>query len=310
MISHQKINIICITGPTASGKTKFAAHLAYELDGEVISADSRQVYRMMDIGTGKDKEDYIVKGVRIPSHLTDIADPGTEYNVFLYQRDFLNAFHDIRKRERLPILCGGTGLYIEAVLKGYRLIHVPVNEDLRMELNFKSMKELEERLRSYRNLHNKTDIVTRKRLTRAIEIEEYYRSSDNGINTYPEIKPLLIGILFDRETRRKRITERLTFRLRNGLPEEVKALLESGILPDKLIYYGLEYKYLTLYLTGKMSYDEMFIKLNTAIHQFSKRQMTWFRKMEREGIKIHWIEGMLSMDEKIRISKEIIGSYE
>jgi len=309
MDALKKINLLCVIGPTASGKTEFAAHLAYEVDGEIISADSRQVYRRMNIGTGKDLEEYFVNGVNIPYHLIDIVDPGAEYNVFQYRKDFLSSFEAVRAENKFPVLCGGTGMYLEAVLKGYRLISVPVNEEIRRELGNLTIKEMEDRLRSYRSLHNITDTVSHKRLIRAIEIEEYYQVHSREDISYPEIKPLILGLMIDRETRRKRITDRLVHRLRNGMIDEVQELLDSGISPETLIYYGLEYKYLTLYLMGRSSYNEMFEKLNIAIHQFAKRQMTWFRKMERSGIEIHWIDGILPLDEKIRISKEIIHLY-
>ncbi|MCK4920638.1 MAG: tRNA (adenosine(37)-N6)-dimethylallyltransferase MiaA, partial [Bacteroidales bacterium] len=281
----KKINLISVLGPTAGGKTGFSAQLAIKLNGEIISADSRQVYRKMDIGTGKDLSDYIIEGKKIPYHLIDIADPGYEYNVFEFQRDFIDAYKDICKRKKLAILCGGTGMYIESVLDSYRLIRVPLNQILRNSLSEKSMEELEAILNSYKTPHNQTDTDSRKRITRAIEISEYYTNKSETQIEFPELNYIIIGIKNDRQTQRRRITERLDYRLKNGMIDEVKGLLDSGVAPDKLIFYGLEYKFLTWYIKGEIDYDTLFQKLNTAIHQFAKRQMTWFRKMERNGIK-------------------------
>jgi len=293
-------NLLTVLGPTASGKTALAAHLAARLNGEVISADSRQVYRGMDIGTGKDLADYVVNGQPIPAHLVDIADAGYQYNVFEYQRDFLNVFNDLRQREKFPVLCGGSGLYLEAVLNNYKLIQVPHNEPLREALKDKTLEELTEILKTYKsNLHNITDIENEKRAIRAIEIEKYYAENQEVDFRMPEIRSLNIGVKFDRLSRRKRITTRLKQRLSEGMVEEVKRLLDSGLTPDDLLYYGLEYKFITLYLLGELTFDEMFEKLNTAIHQFAKRQMTWFRRMERQGTLIHWLDGYLPLDEKI-----------
>ena len=292
-------NMVTILGATASGKTTVAAHLAKSLDGEIISADSRQVYRGMDIGTGKDLSDYIIDGKLIPYHLIDIADAGYQYNVFEYQRDFLKVFETLQKRGKFPVLCGGTGLYIEAVLKGYKLIQVPVNEARRKELQEMSLEELTRILSGYKELHNTSDIENKKRAVRAIEIEEHYQQHPEIDLSFPEINSLIVGVKFDRDSRRRRITQRLKDRLQNGMIEEVEKLLAGGLSPESLTYYGLEYKYLTLYVTGEISYDEMFQSLNTAIHQFSKRQMTWFRKMEREGFKIHWLDGYIPLTEKI-----------
>lgn len=292
-------NMVSILGATASGKTSVAAHLARKLNGEIISADSRQVYRGMDIGTGKDLDDYTIGGITIPHHLIDIADAGTQYNVFEYQRDFIEVFDNIRKRGKLPLMCGGSGLYLEAVLKGYKLIHVPVNEALRTSLADKTLDELSSILKSYKTLHNKTDVDTRKRAIRAIEIEEYYQTHPQTDLYFPEINSLVVGVKFDRDSRRRRISQRLKARLNEGMIDEVKTLLDSGIAPESLIYYGLEYKYITLHLTGQLTYNEMFSQLETAIHQFSKRQMTWFRKMEKQGIQIHWLDGYMPTSEKI-----------
>ena len=293
-------NLITILGPTATGKTGVAAHLAAKLNGEVISADSRQVYRGMDLGTGKDYEDYFVNGVEIPSHLIDIEDAGVHYNVYRFQTDFIKVFDEIKSRGKFPVLCGGSGLYIEAVLKNYRLIEVPPNKELRKELEGKSLEELTEILKSIKpELHNVTDVETDRRAIRAIEIEKYYAENPQIDSYFPEINSLNVGIKVSREIRRERITNRLKQRLENGMLDEVQRLLDSGLSPEQLIYYGLEYKYLTLHLTGKITYDEMFAQLEIAIHQFAKRQMTWFRGMEKRGTKIYWIDGNLSMEEKV-----------
>lgn len=299
-------DLIAILGPTASGKTSFAATLAYELDTEIISADSRQIYREMDLGTGKDLADYTVNGKQIPYHLIDIAKPGYKYNVFEYQRDFLNAYQSIKQKGRLPVLCGGTGLYLESVLKGYQLIPVPENPELRTRLAGKTLEELTDLLSTYKTLHNSTDVDTAKRAIRAIEIEEYYATHDLSAREFPSINSLIIGVDIDRELRREKITKRLRQRLDEGMVEEVRQLLNKGIQPEDLIYYGLEYKYLTLYVTGEISFEEMFKQLEIAIHQFAKRQMTWFRGMERKGFKIHWIQASMPTDEKIELVKKLI----
>lgn len=308
MIPDNNINLICILGPTASGKTSFAARLAYELESEIISADSRQVYRGMDIGTGKDYDDYIVNGSKIPSHLIDIIDAGEEYNVFEYQKDFYKVFEEIMARNVLPILCGGTGLYIEAVLKNYRLLQVPLNEVLRAEIETLSTEALSERLKTYKNLHNTTDTIIRKRVIRAIEIEEYLLLKGETAPPSPEIKPVIIGLDIDRDKRREKITQRLKQRMDAGMIDEARELLKRGVTADKLEFYGLEYKFLSRYIEGRMGYDEMFSSLNIAIHQFAKRQMTWFRKMEKEGTEIHWIDSALEMEEKIEKAKSVIVS--
>jgi tRNA dimethylallyltransferase len=298
-------NLITVLGHTAGGKTNFSAHLAYMLNTEIISADSRQVYRKMNIGTGKDYDDYLVDGKIINHHLIDIVDPGYEYNVFEYQKDFISIFNSLKTKNLIPILCGGTGLYIEAVLKGYKLINVPINDNLRKSLDNKSIPELQKILASYKDLHNTTDSLIRKRLIRAIEIENYYINNPHQNKEFPEITPLIFGIKYQRETRRKRITDRLKKRLDQGMIEEANQLLKEGISSDKLEYYGLEYKYLSQYLTGKINRDELFEQLNTAIHQFAKRQMTWFRRMEKNGFIIHWIEGEESLEEKLKQAYEI-----
>lgn len=292
-------DLITILGPTASGKTSLAATLAARLKTEIISGDSRQVYRRMDLGTGKDLSDYVVDGYKVPYHLIDIVEPGYKYNVFEYQRDFLVAYEDIKARGLLPILCGGTGMYLESILKGYRLLPVLENKELRERLASKSLEELTDILSRYKKLHNSTDVDTVKRAIRAIEIEEYYLTQDVNARSFPEIHSLIIGVDIDRNLRRQKITNRLKKRLQEGMVDEVKALLEEGINPDDLIYYGLEYKYLTLYAVGKLSYDDMFSQLEIAIHQFAKRQMTWFRGMERRGFQIHWIDAEAPLNENV-----------
>jgi tRNA dimethylallyltransferase len=292
-------NLLVVLGATATGKTSLAVHLANRMKGEIISADSRQIYRGMDLGTGKDIEEYTLEGKTIPYHLIDIVEAGYKYNVFEYQRDFLKAYQEINSRGNLPVVCGGTGMYLEAALKGYKLISVPNNEELRNELEPKSLEELVELLKGYKSLHNTTDVDTKKRAVRAIEIEEYYASHPEVEVDYPELNPLLVGIKFDRDSRRRRITQRLEGRLKEGMVEEVEQLLKQGVMPEDLMYYGLEYKFLTRYVIGEITYDEMFSGLNTAIHQFAKRQMTWFRKMERSGSDIRWLDGYMPLEEKV-----------
>jgi tRNA dimethylallyltransferase len=303
--------MITILGPTASGKTPVAARLAAEIGGEIISADSRQVYRRMDIGTGKDLADYVVDGKLIPYHLIDIREPGTKYNLFEYQQDFFDAYQDIRSRGAVPILCGGTGLYIEAVLKGYKLSPVPQNQELRDSLEGKSLEELTQMLTELKaktgsNMHNTTDVDSCQRAIRAIEIESYNLQHPLPKRELPPVESVIIGIDIDRELRREKITRRLKARLEEGMVDEVKALLAEGIPADDLIYYGLEYKFVTEYLVGQTSYDEMFTRLEIAIHQFAKRQMTWFRGMERRGFNINWIDATLPIEEKVATIKEII----
>ena len=293
-----KYDLITILGPTASGKTPLAAALADKLSTEIISGDSRQVYRRMDLGTGKDLEDYTVEGRPVPYHLIDIVEPGYKYNVFEYQRDFLKAYEEIVDKGKLPILCGGTGMYIESVLKGYRLLPVPENPELRASLEGKSLEELTHILEGYKKLHNSTDVDTAKRAIRAIEIEEYYKQQPPEYREFPSLKSLIVGVDIDRELRREKITRRLKQRLDEGMVDEVRGLLNEGIPAENLIYYGLEYKYLTQYAIGELTYEEMFLQLETAIHQFAKRQMTWFRGMERRGFTIHWLDATLSMEEK------------
>ena len=296
--------MITILGPTASGKTDLAAHLAARLNAEIISADSRQVYRGMDIGTGKDLADYTVEGHAIPYHLIDICEPGTKYNLFRYQQDFLDSYEDIRSRGVLPILCGGTGLYIEAVLKGYSLSPVPQNPALRTELEGKNLEELTNILvdlkrRNHSVMHNKTDVDSCQRAIRAIEIETYNLTKPTEERQCPPIDSLIIGVDIEREARREKITHRLKTRLEGGMVDEIDGLLKRGIPAENLIYYGLEYKFVTEYLIGKLSYDEMFQQLEIAIHQFAKRQMTWFRGMERRGFTIHWVNAARKMEDKV-----------
>jgi len=293
--------LITILGPTACGKTTLACALAHKLDTEIISADSRQVYRGMDIGTGKDLSDYVVEGKKIPYHLIDICDAGEKYNVYEFQHDFHKAFSEITGKGKLPILCGGTGMYIEAVLKGYKLLRVPENKELRKSLENKSLDELTEMLSRYASLHNKSDLDSAKRTIRAIEIAEYTRNSEPEYQEFQPINSLIIGIDPDREIRRQKITQRLNSRLKEGIIEEVKTLLNKGIALEDLIYYGLEYKFVTRYLIGELSYKEMFLQLEIAIHQFAKRQMTWFRGMERRGFIIEWIPAELSLNEKVEM---------
>ena len=294
-----KYDLITILGPTASGKTPLAAHLADKLGTEIISGDSRQIYRRMDLGTGKDLVDYVVDGRPVPYHLIDIVEPGYKYNVFEYQRDFLKAYEEITAKGKLPILCGGTGMYIESVLKGYRLQPVPENPELRASLEGKSLEELTRILEGYKKLHNSTDVDTAKRAIRAIEIEEYYKQQPPEYREFPKLNSLIVGVDIDRELRREKITRRLKQRLEEGMVEEVRGLLAEGIPAENLIYYGLEYKFLTQYAIGELTFDEMFLQLETAIHQFAKRQMTWFRGMERRGFTIHWLDATLPMEEKI-----------
>ena len=296
--------LITILGPTASGKTPFATALAAELNTEIISADSRQIYRGMDLGTGKDLADYTINDREIPYHLIDIVEPGYKYNVFEYQRDFLKAYETIKQKGCLPVLCGGTGMYLESALKGYRLMPVPENPELRTRLADKSLETLTGILQQYKTLHNSTDVDTVKRAIRAIEIEEYYAKHPIAEREFPQLNSLIIGVDIDRDLRREKISRRLRQRLDEGMVDEVKQLLAQGIKAEDLIYYGLEYKFLTLYAIGKLTYEEMFTQLETAIHQFAKRQMTWFRGMERRGFTIHWVDATLPTEEKIAFVKQ------
>ena len=311
--------MITILGPTASGKTPLAAALAYQTEGEIISADSRQVYRRMDIGTGKDLADYTITNNRepitVPYHLIDIVEPGTKYNLFQYQQDFYDAYQDIMARGKTPILCGGTGLYIEAVLKGYKLSPVPQNPDLRQQLEGKTLDELTQLLAALKAktgsvMHNKTDVDSCQRAIRAIEIESYNLEHPVPLRELPPVDSLIIGVNIDREARREKITRRLKARLEEGMVDEVRGLLDEGIPAEDLIYYGLEYKFVTEYVTGKTTYDEMFTRLEIAIHQFAKRQMTWFRGMERRGFTIHWIDAVQPMEDKVGKILEIVNQQQ
>jgi tRNA dimethylallyltransferase len=304
--SINNFDLITVLGATAGGKTAFASNLAHCINAEIISADSRQVYRRMNIGTGKDYQDYLVNNEQITCHLIDILEPGEKYNVYQYQKDFINIYKDISSRGKKAIFCGGSGLYIESVLKDYQLITVPFNEEFHKMHENTSMEDLSRLLESYKQLHNTSDTDDRNRLIRAIEIAEYYSKHPNTSAALGKMKHLILGIKFDRNSRRKRISERLKQRFDQGMIDEVKNLIDSGVDPETLIYYGLEYKYITNYIQGMISYDEMFSKLETAIHQFAKRQMTWFRRMERNGLKIHWLDGYMTQEQKITRVKEIL----
>ena len=301
-MKQKSYDLITVLGPTASGKTRFAVQLADRLGAEIISGDSRQVYRRMDLGTGKDLDDYRIGDRNVPYHLIDIVEPGTKYNVFEYQRDFLEAYNDIHRRGRKAVLCGGTGLYIESVLRAYRLSPVPQNPELRERLADKSLEELTALLATYKSLHNTTDVDTAQRAIRAIEIEEYYRQTPLDRRPFPKIESLTLGVDVNREVRRERISQRLRKRLDEGMCGEVERLLAEGIKPEDLIYYGLEYKYVTLYVTGQITFDEMAQQLEIAIHQFAKRQMTWFRGMERRGTPILWIRLGEDLDKTLRLN--------
>lgn len=294
-------DLFAIVGPTASGKTQLAANLAHRLRGEIISADSRQVYRNMDIGTGKDLADYEIDGQKVPYHLIDIADAGSRYNVYQYQNDFLKVYNSLINRHVQPILCGGSGLYIEAVLRGYRLLQVPNNPELRAQLDNKTDTQLAQILAQYKQLHNTTDLDTRKRTIRAIEIEEYYSRTPQDGHEFPKLNSIIFGVRYDRQTEMQRIRQRLEQRLANGMLDEVRALLNAGIPPENLTYYGLEYKFVTEHLTGMLTYNIMVERLNIAIRQFAKRQMTWFRGMQRRGLNIHWIAGEQSLEQKLQL---------
>ena len=305
-LSSSNYDFLIITGPTASGKTSVAVAVAHRLDGEIISADSRQVYRRMNIGTGKDYDDYIINGTQIPCHLIDIAEPGEKYNVFEYQRQFFEVYKSLKQRGVFPVVCGGSGMWIDSVVSGYQMMEVPPNNDLRKHLEEKTLEELIEILSSLKKLHNITDVDTKKRAIRAIEIEYYVRNNTTNVSQTPTINPLIVGILPDRDRRRENIAKRLQSRLNEGMIEEVKGLLDSGIAPDTLIYYGLEYKFITLYLINRLTYGQMVSSLQTAICQFAKRQMTWFRGMERKGTKIHWIDAQLPLNDKTSIILDLL----
>jgi tRNA dimethylallyltransferase len=304
--SETKYDLLVITGPTASGKTSLAVAVASALGGEIISADSRQVYRGMDLGTGKDYGDYTINSRIIPCHLIDIADPGYKYNVFEYQRDFREKYFELKERKIFPVVCGGSGMYIDSIVTSYKMFEVHPDSGLRAKLEKKSIEELTEILKTYRKLHNVTDIDTKKRVIRAIEIEHFNRFKKEKQTQFPVLKSLIVGVMVGRDLRRKRITERLKQRLDKGMVDEVKKLMDEGISKEALIYYGLEYKFITLYLTGKLSYDGMVNDLEIAIHQFAKRQMTWFRGMECKGTIIHWIDNELPMEEKVSKVLELL----
>lgn len=305
METLKRYDLISIIGPTACGKTSLAVEVARAMGGEILSADSRQVYRGMDIGTGKDLSEYGEGASSVPYHLIDIVDAGEKYNLFEFQRDFLEAYNGVNARGALPVLCGGSGLYVESVLRGYRLIPVPENPELRERLENYSLEELTAMLATYKVLHNTTDVDTKKRAIRAIEIEEHYARTPQHEREFPLLSSLIIGLDVDREVRRSRISNRLKARLDEGLVDEVRKLLDEGVSPEQLIYYGLEYKFVTLFLMGAMSFDDMYKGLETAIHQFAKRQMTWFRGMERRGLNINWIDASLPMAEKVEIIKNM-----
>lgn len=297
-----KTDLIVILGCTATGKTNLATQFAYKNDGEILSADSRQVYRGMDVGTGKDLSEFVIDETEIPYHLIDIKDAGEEYNLFEFQKDFLEAYESIQKRNKRPILCGGTGMYLEAVLKGYRLIEVPNNKKLRSDLNKKSVNDLVEILSQHKKLHNTTDTIDRDRIIRAIEVVIFEKDNEALINDFPKINSTIYGVHYEREIIKERITQRLKHRLKHeGMIEEVESLLNNGVSADRLKFYGLEYKLITQFLIGEIDRTEMFNKLNISIHQFAKRQATWFRKMERNGFDIKWIDGNLPMEEKLAI---------
>lgn len=306
---QKKYDLISIVGPTASGKTTLATRLAYQMGGEILSADSRQIYRGMDIGTGKDLSEYVVNGAKIPYHLIDIADAGTRYNVFEYQKAFFDAYADVDQRGNQAILCGGSGLYVEAVVEAYDLKPVPQDDELRARLEGYSLQELTDMLAQLKNLHNKTDVDTVKRAVRAIEIATYYQKHPDEQVHYPKLRNIYFGVDIDRELRRQKISLRLRSRLDEGMIDEVKRLMEQGVTIDDLIYYGLEYKFLGSYLDGQLSYKQMVSGLEIAIHQFAKRQMTWFRGMERKGAIINWIDAQIPTEEKVEIIlKKVSGS--
>lgn len=298
---NQNLPLIVILGPTASGKTHLATHLAHKIQGEIISADSRQVYRNMNIGTGKDLGEYSIDNQDIPYHLIDILNAGEQYHIHQFQQDFQRVFEDISSRNKPAIVCGGSGMYLEAVLKGYEFTSIPIDEKLREGLLQKSTEELLEIFNKNTSEYTKkADVSTRKRLIRAIEISQFLLQNPDYEIPKPDIpNSIIFGLNPEREFRRISITKRLHERLQNGMIEEVKALIDSGISPDKLIFYGLEYKFITQYLTGELDFETMVDRLNVAIHQFAKRQMTYFRKMERDGLKINWLDSKLPFNKKI-----------
>ncbi len=298
--------LITILGPTATGKTALAAEVAYRLGGEVISADSRQVFRGMDVGTGKDLADYTVNGTTVPYHIIDICDPAEEYNAYRFMGDFLEAYNSIVSRGRVPIMCGGTGMYLDAVIRGYHLADAPIDEEYRSSIAACSDEELTERLASYISLHNHTDTETRERLVRALEIQEFAQRHPEAYIHMPEMEHHVFGISFPREVIIARIENRLRRRLDEGMTDEVQRLLDSGVSAERLMKFGLEYRHVTRYLLGQCTQEEMFRDLFTDIRRFAKRQMTWFRRMERNGVDIHWIDGTLPMEEKVAVVSEAL----
>jgi tRNA dimethylallyltransferase len=300
-------HLITILGPTAAGKTALAARIASELNGEVISCDSRQVYRGMDIGTGKDYEDYLVNGITVPVHLIDIVDAGVEYNIFNFQKDFISVYHDVTGRGKQPVLCGGSGMYLESVIKGYDLKQIANDPLYDRSLEQKTDAELKALLLASSIPHNTTDLIDRRRMMKAVRIAYSSGNEKEPQFSVPFIDSTLFGIRFEREILRQRITERLVKRLESGMIGEVKSLLDKGLTTEQIKFYGLEYRYVMMYLEKELDYQKMFTLLNTAIHQFAKRQMTWFRRMERNGLTIHWLDGNLDMYDKIITIKSILG---
>ena len=301
-----KFDLITVLGATAGGKTSFAANFAYETNRDIIGADSRQVYKKMNIGTGKDLDDYVVNGKKINHHLIDIIEAGEKYNVYEYQNDFIKVYNKLKLEGKKAVMCGGSGMYLESVINSYKLLKVPENIELRKQLTDKPLNKLSEKLKTYGKVHNSSDLLDKERAIKAIEIAEFYKNNPTISNNLKQINNFIVGIKFDRDSRRKRITDRLKQRLEQGMIDEVKELIKSGISTDTLIYYGLEYKFITLYILNQLTYNEMFKQLETAIHQFSKKQMTWFRRMEKQGAKIHWLDGYMSNNEKFNSITEIL----
>jgi tRNA dimethylallyltransferase len=302
----QSYNSIIITGPTASGKTALAAHLAYELNGEIISADSRQVYKKLNIGTGKDLAEYTVNNTPINHHLIDVAEVGTHFHLYDFITHFYGAFQAIEKLGKLPIICGGTGLYLDAIIKKHELAAIPNNFELRLQLEKLNLEQLIAKLFSYNNKPENADLTTKKRLVRAIEIADYLSNNNSPKTNFIDLKPIIFALDLPKEARRNKISIRLKHRLENGMIDEVKDLINEGISHERLQFLGLEYQYISKYLLNEMSYDEMFLKLETSIHQYAKRQMTWFRKMEREGNQIHWLDATKPMEENLIAIKLLI----
>ena len=302
----QSYNSIIITGPTASGKTALAAHLAYELNGEIISADSRQVYKKLNIGTGKDLAEYNVNNTPINHHLIDVSEVGTHFHLYDFITHFYGAFQAIEKLGKLPIICGGTGLYLDAIIKKHELAAIPNNFELRLQLEKLNLEQLIAKLFSYNNKPENADLTTKKRLVRAIEIADYLSNNNSPKTNFIDLKPIIFALDLPKEARRNKISIRLKHRLENGMIDEVKDLINEGISHERLQFLGLEYQYISKYLLNEMSYDEMFLKLETSIHQYAKRQMTWFRKMERERNQIHWLDATKPMEENLIAIKLLI----